>query len=118
MLEKLFKKAGSGSTTADQLLDLVLEVGEVCGTVLFNVTSQHIYTVGVRDLGRPVLFYFFFFWLDPLCASPCRAVMQHLGGSWDKRHAMRFYVLHVALGLRSASYVRGTYEDYEHAPDT
>ena len=55
MLEKLFKKAGSGSTTADQLLDLVLEVGEVCGTVLFNVTSQHIYTVGVRDLGRPVL---------------------------------------------------------------
>ena len=59
-----------------------------------------------------------FFWLDPLCASPCRAVMQHLGGSWDKRHVMRFYVLHVALGLRSASYVQGTYEDYEHTPDT
>ena len=31
--------------------------------------------------------------------QPFRAVMQHLGGSWDKRHAMRFYVLHVATQL-------------------
>ena len=83
----------------------------------YFVDFRNVPEVGPENcLQKLAVYSFFFFLVRSAMRQPFRAVMQHLGGSWDKRHAMRFYVLHVALGLRSASYVQGTYEDVTNMP--
>ena len=102
---------------------MMITFQKLIGDIIYAINKKaHFGEIALSDERHKAVNYiknFFFFLVRSAMRQPFRAVMQHLGGSWDnrdKRHAMRFYVLHVALGLRSASYVQGTYEDVTNMP--
>ena len=78
-----------------------------------NVCSNQLDVIHL-DVGRmplAVSFFCCFFWVrSASCAGPW-AVVHHLGGSWDKRHAMQ--VLWSACRTPTSKGVE-TYEDYKH----